>query len=81
MRITTTNNGIEKGAMHVSVKVETCMCDDMFKATHYVAILRAMRDTNKGAFYAAMTEFVDEKELENVIDWISKECEGCDDDC
>ena len=80
MRITTTNSGIEKGVMHVSVKVETRMFDDVFKATHYVAILRAMRDTDKNAFYMAMVQFVDEKEMRNVTNWLSEQLEGCDDD-
>ena len=81
MRITTTNNGIEKGAMHVKVKIESCMCDDMFRATHYVAILRAMRDTDEDAFYMAMSDFVDEKEMANVNNWFDKQKEGCDHDC
>ena len=80
MRITTTNKGIAKGKMNVLVKIDSSDYDNFYRAMHYSAILRAMRDSDENAFYEAMSYFVDDMELSNVIDWISKQFEGRDDD-
>lgn len=75
MRLTTEIIKFEHGCANIGVKVESNRIDDAIKPAHYVAILRAMRDTDKNAFYAAMCQFVDEGEMKSVSKWLSEQCD------
>lgn len=75
MRITTEIKELDKDMRaHMSVKVERHeVTDHVLTATHYVAILQSMRDTDKNAFYHAMAHFVTDEELESAKEWLNNE--------
>lgn len=75
MRITTKINELDEDLRaHVSAKLERNNATDHFlTAVHYVAILRAMRDADKDAFYHAMAQFVTDDELKSAKEWLDNE--------
>ena len=75
MRITTEIKELDNDMhAHMSVKLERHeVTDHVLTATHYVAILRSMRDTNKDAFYHAMAQFVIDDELKSAKEGLDNE--------
>ena len=59
----------------VGVRVESKDAGDLLlRHVIYQAILRAMRDTDKRAFYEAMLEFAEE-DFDGAMEWLSGEGE------
>ena len=72
IRFTATLNELSDGAAHISVKGEgqgNEFIINRFLPELYVALFKAMKDTNTEAFYAAMGRFADD-DFENLKEWM-----------
>ena len=76
MRITTKIEHIDEDLhAEIGVRIETTGPSDFFlRSTAYEAILRAMRDTDKKAFYTAMSSFAEE-DFDSALEFLTGEDE------
>lgn len=65
----------DKKALHMGVKIEGMgnpAAIQCFNSEIFEAILKAMKDANKRAFYEAMANFAD-KDLDDATEWIREQ--------
>lgn len=81
MRITTKLAYIDEDLRtEIKVKIENnAPSDIILRPAMYEAILRAMRDSNKKAFYTAMSSFAEE-DFDSALEFLSNEDEDDDEE-
>lgn len=72
MIITSTFNGVQGGKAKVSCSIKNKYEEsDVITAALFNGILHTMKNTNKAAFYNAMSQFVDENEYSDCVRWFT----------
>lgn len=75
MKITTKIAEIKDGYAGVSALLEERPKSVAISVVHYEAILRALKDNDRKAFYVALARFVDSKEIDDLREFINEDSE------
>lgn len=73
MKITTKISEIKDGYAGVTALIEESPKNISMSVIHYEAIFRALKDSNKKAFYVALARFVDSKEFDDLHKFVTEE--------